>query len=81
MLSHIGFTVIVYYGVVNAKKAFLPPAILLHMLTDTGPALYQKAAVPLWSVEVWFVLCAAAVVLIAMKLYRKIKDASSVEAG
>ena len=49
MLLHIGLTVIVYYGVVNAKKGCLPVAILLHMLMDTFAALYQRGAVPLWS--------------------------------
>ena len=53
MFLHIGLTVIVYYGVVNAKKMYLPLAILLHMLMDTFPALYQRSVVPLWSVEVW----------------------------
>ena len=71
MLLHIGLTVIVYYGVVNAEKAYLPMAVLLHMLMDTFPALYQRGAVPLWSVEVWAAVWAAAVVFIAVKLYRK----------
>ena len=46
MFLHIGLTVIVYYGVVNAKKMYLPLAILLHMLMDTFPALYQRSVVP-----------------------------------
>ena len=71
MLLHIGLTVIVYYGVINAKKAYLPMAVLLHMLMDTFPALYQRGVVPLWSVEVWAAVWAAVVVLIAGKLYRK----------
>ena len=50
---HIGLTAIVFYGAVKVKKAFLPLTILLHMLMDTFPALYQRGAVPLWSVEVW----------------------------
>ena len=53
MLLHIGLTVIVYYGVVNGKKIFLPLAILLHMLMDTFPALYQRGVVPLWAVEAY----------------------------
>ena len=73
MLLQIGLTVIVYYGVVSAKKGCLPAAILLHMLMDLFPALYQRSAVPLWSVEVWAALCSAATVLIAAKLYRKTK--------
>lgn len=70
MLLHIGLTVIVYYGVINAKKGCLPAAILLHMLMDTFPALYQRGTVPLWSVEVWAALCTVVTVFIAVKLYR-----------
>jgi uncharacterized membrane protein YhfC len=72
MLLHIGLTVIVFYGVINAKKGYLPLAILLHMLMDTFPALYQKGAVPLWSVETWAALWTAVVVFIAVRLYRKL---------
>ena len=73
MLLHIGLTVIVYYGVLHARKAYLPMAILLHMLMDTFPALYQRGAVPLWSVEVWTAVWTAVIVFIAGKLYRKMK--------
>ena len=76
MLLHIGLTVIVYYGVINAKKGCLPAAVLLHMLIDIFAVLYQKGAVPLWSVEVWAALCTAAVVFIAAKLYGKMKAMS-----
>jgi uncharacterized membrane protein YhfC len=72
MLLHIGLTVIVYYGVINAKKAYLSMAVLLHMLMDTFPALYQRGAVPLWSVEVWVAVWTAVIVFIAGKRYRKI---------
>ena len=71
MLIHIGLTVIVYYGVVNGKKIFLPLAILLHMLMDTFPALYQRGVVPLWAVEAWAAFWAGLIVFIAVKLYRK----------
>ncbi|MBQ1378369.1 MAG: YhfC family intramembrane metalloprotease [Lachnospiraceae bacterium] len=74
MLLHIGLTVVVYYGVVNKKKLYLPAAILLHMLMDTFPALYQRGLVPLWSVEVWTAFWTAAVVYIAAKLYAGLKD-------
>ena len=73
MLAHIAFTVIVFYGVVNRRKAFLLMAIVLHMLMDTVPALYQRGAMPLWAVEVWAALWTAAVVSIAVMLYRKMK--------
>ena len=75
MLLHIGLTVIVYYGVLHARKAYLPMAILLHMLMDTFPALYQRGAVPLWSVEVWGAVWTSVIVIIAGKLYRKIRSA------
>ena len=72
MFIHIGLTVIVFYGVVTAKKAFLPLAILLHMLADTFPALYQRGVLPLWSVEVWAALWAVIITLIALRLYKKL---------
>ena len=72
MIYHIGLTVIVYYGVIREKKLCLPAAILLHMLMDTFPALYQRGAVPLWSVEAWCVLCTAAIAFLAVPLYRRL---------
>ena len=74
MFIHIGLTVIVYYGVINAKKSVVPAAILLHMLMDTFPALYQRGVVPLWAVEVWGALWTAIIVFIAVKLYGKMKE-------
>ena len=74
MLVHIGLTVVVFYGVRNAKKVFLPVAILLHMAVDTFPALYQRGAVPLWAVEIWAAVWTAVIVLIAVKLYGKMAD-------
>ncbi len=79
LLLHIGLTVIVYYGVANAKKAYLPMAILLHMLMDTFPALYQRALLPLWAVEAWVAVWTAIVVFIAVKLYGKMKISSQTE--
>lgn len=73
MLLHVGLTVIVFHGVVNSKAVFLPLAILLHMLMDTFPALYQRSVLPLWTVEVWAALCTAVVVLISFKLYRRME--------
>ena len=70
MLLHIGLTVIVFYGIRNAKKGFLPLAILLHMLADTFPALYQRGVLPLWAVEVWVALWVVVIALIAWKLYK-----------
>ena len=71
MFLHIGLTVIVYYGVINKKNAYLPTAILLHMLMDTFPALYQRGVVPLWSVEVWAAFWTVVIVFIAGKLYKR----------
>ena len=71
MLIHIGLTVIVFYGVMNAKKGFLFAAILLHMLMDTFPALYQRGVVQVWTVEIWAALWTAVIVFIAVKLYNK----------
>ena len=73
MFVHIGLTVIVYYGVVNSKKICLPMAIVLHMLADTFPALYQRSVLPLWAVEIWGAFWAGVIVFIAVKLYRKMK--------
>lgn len=73
LLLHIGLTVIVYYGVVNIKKVCLPVAIILHMLMDTFPALYQRGVVALWAVEIWAALWTAVIVFVAVKLYRKMK--------
>lgn len=82
MFAHIGLTVIVYYGVTHAKRGCLPAAILLHMLMDTFPALYQRGVLPLWAVEVWGAFWAGVVVCIAVSLYGKMKgqrtDPSSV---
>ena len=74
MLLHIGLTVIVFYGVQNEKKGCLPLAILLHMAMDAFPALYQRGAVPLWSVEVWAALWTAIIVFIAVRLYQSVKE-------
>ena len=73
MLLHIGLSVVVYFGVLSGKKIFLPMAIILHMLMDTFPALYQRNVVPLWSVEVWAAAWTAVAVFLAVKLYRKMK--------
>lgn len=73
MLLHIGLTVIVYTGVVCAKKLFLPLAIVLHMLADTFPALYQRGVLPLWAVEIWAAAWTAVTVCIALKRYRERK--------
>ena len=79
LLLHIGLTVIVYYGVINGKKLCLPLAILLHMLMDTFPALYQRGLAPLWAVEIWAAAWTVVVAFIAVKLYGKMKSSSPPE--
>ena len=74
MLLHIGLTVIVYYGITQAKKNCLPAAIGLHMLMDLFAALYQRSVVPLWSVEIWAAFVTVGVVMIAVKLYHQCID-------
>ena len=74
MLLHIGLTVIVYYGVINGKKLFLSLAILLHMLMDTFPALYQRGVVQLWMVEIWAALWTAVIGFIAVRQYGVVKE-------
>ena len=74
MSLHIGLTVIVCYGVINGKKICLPLAILLHMLMDTFPALYQRGLVQLWTVEIWAALWTAVIGFIAVRLYRIMKE-------
>ena len=75
MFLHIGLTVIVFYGITQAKKSCLLVAIGLHMSMDLFAALYQRNVVPLWSVEVWAAFFTAVTVMIAMKLYRQMGDA------
>ena len=81
MLLHIGLTVIVFYGVQSAKKGCLPLSIVLHMLMDTFPALYQRAAVPLWAVELWAAVWTAVTVFIAVRLYRNMPGQTTQSAG
>ena len=76
ILLHIGLTVIVFYGVCREKKTCLPAAILLHMLADTFPALYQRGAVPLWAVEAWTAFWTTVIVFAAARLYRNMKAPS-----
>lgn len=79
MAAHVGLTVIVYYSVCKEKKRCLPMAVILHMLIDTFAALYQRGAVPLWTVEAWTALWTAIIAYIAIKFYGKIKSSSSAE--
>lgn len=73
MIAHIGLTVIVFYGVSSKKNIFLPMAIILHMLMDTFPAMYQRGLLPLWAVELWDTIWVSVIALIARRLYRNLK--------
>lgn len=79
ILLHIGLTVIVFYGVSNRKPVFLPLAVVLHMLMDTFPALYQRGVLPLWAVEVWAAAWTVVIGLFAWRLYKKMKAPSEKE--
>ena len=72
MIAHIGFSVIVFNGISREKKAFLPMAIILHMLMDTAPAMYQRGLLPLWVVELVAAFWVAVIALIARRLYRSL---------
>ena len=77
MIAHIGLTVIVFYGVSRSKKGFLPMAIILHMLMDIFPALYQRGILPLWAVELWVAVWVAVIAMIALRLYRNSRPQES----
>ena len=81
MLVHIGLTVIVNYGVVSSRKLCLPIAIVLHMLADTFPALYQRGVLPLWAVEVWGAFWCIVIVSVAVRLYRHLRFSDADAAG
>lgn len=73
MFVHIGLTVVVFYGVAENKKGYLSLAIVLHMVVDSFAALYQRAVIPLWLCEVWAALWTVVILIVAVKLYRKMK--------
>ncbi|MCR5099634.1 MAG: YhfC family intramembrane metalloprotease [Lachnospiraceae bacterium] len=74
ILVHIGFTIVVFYGIKYAKGGYLILAILLHMAVDTFPALYQKGEVPLWAVEVWAAIWTVITLFIAIRLYKNMGE-------
>ena len=79
MFVHIGLSVIVYYGVRKEKKIYLLAAILLHMLVDTFPALYQRGLLSLWMTEGWLAVWTVLILLPAGRLYRKMEDGNQAE--
>lgn len=72
MVIHIELTVIVYKSV-TGKKKWLFLAVILHMMVDLFPAMYQRSLVPLFLSELWCALWAIIIAFITMKLYQRIK--------
>jgi uncharacterized membrane protein YhfC len=65
VVTHIGFTMVVLYGVRNRKPLFLLYAILLHAGMDMFAALFQKGILNVWVVEgLVLVLAVTTVILI-----------------
>lgn len=70
MLLHIGFTIIVAYGIAAKRKKYLPLAILAHAVTDIFPALHQRGAAGIWATELWVCACAVMVTFWSVTLYK-----------
>lgn len=58
MFLHIGFTILVAYGIAKGQKRYLFLAVLAHAVTDIFPALLQRGAVGMWAAELWVCVCA-----------------------
>lgn len=71
---HISLTIVVFYGARNRKKIYLFLAILLHMLIDTVPALYQRGVVGLPLTEFWLLVCTIPICIFAHRLYNKMEN-------
>ena len=71
MVIHISLTLIVFYGIRESKKGYLPLAVLAHAALDLFPALNQRGVVPVWMVEMWLALCCVMLVMLCKKLYTK----------
>lgn len=71
MLAHIGFTMIVAYGVEVRQKRYLLGAVLGHAVFDIFPALYQRGVVSMAVEEVWVAVCTAALIGVCVYLYKK----------
>lgn len=68
---HIAFSVMVFIAVQRREKRyFYPLAMLLHALFDVTPALYQCSVVPLLVCEIVITVMAAALVPVAIRMYR-----------
>lgn len=73
MFIHIGLTVIVFYGICENRKGCLPLAIVLHMIIDIFPALYQRQVIPMWLCEIWTAVWVAVIITLAARLYKQMK--------
>lgn len=71
MFLHIGFTILVAYGITKGQKRYLPLAILAHAVTDTLPALFQRGVVGMWVMELWACGCTVALITWSVTLYKK----------
>ena len=58
MFLHIGFTILVAYGIAKGQKKYLLLAVLAHAVTDIFPALFQRGVVSMWATELWVCACA-----------------------
>ena len=75
MCVHISLTVTVYHGVQHNQHRYLFFAILLHMIVDTFPALYQRAAVSIIACELWMLVWAVLIALFAARQYKRSAEA------
>lgn len=73
MCAHIGFTIIVAYGIEKNRIRYLFMAVLAHAAFDIFPAMYQRGAVGIVITEIWILVCAVILGIFGMKLYRKMK--------
>lgn len=68
MFLHIGFTILVAYGIAKGQKRYLFLAVLAHAVTDTLPALFQRGVVSMWATELWVCACAVLIMVWGKKL-------------
>ncbi|MDY3854345.1 MAG: YhfC family glutamic-type intramembrane protease [Butyribacter sp.] len=69
MVIHICLTLVVFYGIKENKKIYLPLAILAHATFDLFPALYQRGIGTMWMTELWLAFCGILLVLWCIKLF------------
>ena len=69
MLLHVGMSILVFNAVKQKKISLLFLAIVLHMIFDTAPALYQKGVINLYATEA--VIAVMTIVFFAV-IYKKL---------